>query len=373
MSVERVKRKGGEIVWRVRWRDVRGRNRSQVLGRKADAIAFDAEVRRKKRTGELAAMDGGRETLDDYVAGTWAKAHAVHLADSTQTLYADTYDRHIAPHLGDLRLVDITPDAIAHWQADLVAAGVGKVTVKKAITLLGNILQRAAESGRIASNPQRVVRKVRVPRSREVSPLPPSAVEAMRAVASQRDATLISVLAYAGLRPQEALSLRWSQVRDRTLVINAEKTGARRSVQLLAPLAEDLARWRANSTRSEADGYVFPGQTGERWSKAAYQSWRRRSFDAAAEAAGVPEATPYALRHSFCSLLIAEGRSVIEVARQMGHGANLTLNTYGHVIDELAGGERVDAEAEIRAARAKHVPVSYLSGDHPESADEVQT
>jgi hypothetical protein len=41
MSIERLERKGG-VVWRVRWRDERGRNRSKVLGRKRDAEAFDA-------------------------------------------------------------------------------------------------------------------------------------------------------------------------------------------------------------------------------------------------------------------------------------------------------------------------------------------
>ena len=58
---------------------------------------------------------------------------------------------------------------------------------------------------------------------------------------------------------------------------------------------------------------------------------------------------------------MAEGRSVIYVARQMGHGAALTLGTYGHVIDELEGVEGVDAEDAIRAAREAHVPVSYPS------------
>ena len=53
------------------------------------------------------------------------------------------------------------------------------------------------------------------------------------------------------------------------------------------------------------------------------------------ERAGVEGATPYALRHSFASLLLHEGRSVIYVARQLGHDARLTLSTYGHVIDEL--------------------------------------
>ena len=33
------------------------------------------------------------------------------------------------------------------------------------------------------------------------------------------------------------------------------------------------------------------------------------------------DARPYALRHSFVSLLLHEGRSVIYVARQVGHGA----------------------------------------------------
>ena len=66
----------------------------------------------------------------------------------------------------------------------------------------------------------------------------------------------------------------------------------------------------------------------------------------------VPEASPYTLRHSFCALLLHEGRSVIYVARQMGHDAKLTLGTYGHVIDELEDAPRVPAEETIRAARS---------------------
>src|SRR5919201_1650957 len=42
-------------------------------------------------------------------------------------------------------------------------------------------------------------------------------------------------------------------------------------------------------------------------------------------------------RHSFVSLLIAEGRSIVDVARQAGHSATMALDTYGHVFDELEG------------------------------------
>lgn len=135
-----------------------------------------------------------------------------------------------------------------------------------------------------------------------------------------------------------------------------------------ASAGADLSDWLQRS-RPVQGSYVFPGVNGARWTKPAYQSWRRRAFDRAAAAAGVPQATPYSLRHSFCSLLLAEGRSVIEVARQLGHGANLTLGIYGHVIDELAGLDRVDAEAVIWAARGEtDVPVSYLSALPPSPA-----
>lgn len=55
---------------------------------------------------------------------------------------------------------------------------------------------------------------------------------------------------------------------------------------------------------------------------------------------------------SFASLLLHEGRSVIYVARQLGHGAELTMRTYGHVIDELEGAPRLAAEEAIRMARS---------------------
>ncbi len=51
------------------------------------------------------------------------------------------------------------------------------------------------------------------------------------------------------------------------------------------------------------------------------------------------------------SLLLHEGRSPIYVARQLGHGAGVTMGTYGHVIDELEDAPRMPAEDAIRQAR----------------------
>ncbi len=50
-------------------------------------------------------------------------------------------------------------------------------------------------------------------------------------------------------------------------------------------------------------------------------------------------------------LLLAEGRTVHYVAGQLGHGAEQTLRTYGHVIAEWEERTGINAENEIRVAR----------------------
>ncbi len=265
----------------------------------------------------------------------------------------------------------IVPGAPPRSRGWLVALNVALLArssrAKQALDLLGSILQRAVESQRLSFNAARLVRKAPPPRRTEVRPLAPQAVEAMRAYLTGggsdhpvRDATLISVLAYAGLRPGEALALRWADVRDSTLLIEGAislgeqadtKTRRHRTVRLLGPLRADLAAWRLAAGRPSSDTLVFPGVGQRPWSEPAYQSWRRRAFSRALGAAGIERARPYDLTHSFASLLLHEGRSVIYVARQLGHDARLTLTRYGHVIDEYEDHPRLDAETAIRAAR----------------------
>ena len=59
----------------------------------------------------------------------------------------------------------------------------------------------------------------------------------------------------------------------------------------------------------------------------------------------------YDLRHSFVSLLIAEGNNVVEVARQAGHSPKMALDTYAHVYEEFDPTQRIDAAERIRKAR----------------------
>jgi integrase len=369
VSIERIERSSG-VVWRVRWRDQAGRERSRVIGRKRDAEAFDADLRRRKRTGELNMVDAGKQTLAEFVEEWWLLYAAPNLAPATLELYAMLWDKHVLPRLGDCQLRELTPERIEAFRGDLVATGAGQVSIRKALVLLQGVLQRAVEWRRIPYNPARLVRKPPAGRRRQVRPLPPATIEQMRArllgSGRRRDAVLLSTLAYAGLRPGEALALTWSHVRERTLLIEqavshgeikATKTGQTRTVRLLGPLASELAAWRLECRGWTSEALVFSAYDGGAWSRDDWGNWRNRVFRPAARAAGVEKARPYDLRHSFCSLLIYEGATVVEVARQLGHSPLMTLNTYGHVFDELQGTERLSAEEQIRSARAEHVSV----------------
>ena len=179
MSIERVERKDGGVVWRVRWRQA-GQNRSKVLGRKRDAEAFDAELRRRKRTGEIAQLDAGKETLAEFGEEWWRLYAEPNLAPTTLKVYAILWDTHVLPRLGSLRLRELTPSIIKRFRLELEAEGVGRVSIRKAMTLLQGVLQRACEWDRLAINPARAVRKPSSARARAVTPLPPDTVEAMR-------------------------------------------------------------------------------------------------------------------------------------------------------------------------------------------------
>ncbi len=363
MSIEKVQRQGG-AVWRVRWRDELNRERSKVLGTKRDAEAFDAEVRRRKRTGELATMDAGKETLANFAEEWWRLYAVPNLAPKTLKVYADLWDRYALPRLGGYPLRSLTPEVLARFRADLAAAGVGDPTIRKLLSIVQGVLQRAVEWHRLTTNPARAVRKPPQKRMRRIEPPSPLAVERMRARLRAngrlRDATLVCVLAYAGLRPGEALALEWRHIGDRTILVEAAlalgtvketKTRQTRSVRLLAPLASDLAEWRLACGRPDEGTLVFPRAEGQPWSDHHWRNWRKRVYAPVASEVQLDGSPPYDLRHAFCSLLIAEGMSVVEIAQHAGHSPAMTLDTYGHVIDELAGTERRPAEDVIREAR----------------------
>lgn len=240
----------------------------------------------------------------------WTPEHGVTLERSTRTRYADVHALHIAPTLDDVPLNGLTVGVLRRWQARLIAEGMKPGTVHKCRTFLSSVLRHAAEAEAIPANPLALVRAPRAEHREQVRSLAPATVELVRLGLDVERAAIVSVLAYAGLRPGELRALRWGDVRERTILVQrgadpdgkakATKTRAVRTVRLLAPLAADLREWRMASGRPGYGALVFPGREGEAWTKDDWDVFRRRGWSTACRRAGLDAAPrPYDLRHSF--------------------------------------------------------------------------
>jgi integrase len=137
----------------------------------------------------------------------------------------------------------------------------------------------------------------------------------------------------------------------------------------LVQAATELKALRLQVGVPNASEPIIPAHHGGYWAEHDWRSWRRRVFQPAADAVGLGTIRPCDLRHSFVSLLIAEGRNIVDVARQAGHSPSMALDTYGHVFDELDGDKRRPAEEVIRKARAKVIREAGAPSVHPRQDD----
>lgn len=346
MSVEPIDRKSGR-VWRVRWRDESGRARSRVLGRKQDAVAFDAEVKRRKRTGNLESLTERSVTLAEFVEEWWTRYAKPNLAERTLRSYAGTWDRHVLPYLGERRLDELTPDLLEDWVADLRGRGVGEPTIGRALVVLSSVLARAAAWGRLANNPVAHVTKPKPERQVLIRPLTREQVtQLMDATWRPVDRFIIALMAYAGLRPQELMALTWDDMTLKHIKVDkaverdegtkSTKTGKNRLVKVSDDLRTEILRYMADTpSPSSDDSPLIQRRGGRHWNDGSWQTWHRDVWRPVTKECGI-QARPYDLRHTFVSQLIHDGASVVEVAKQAGHSPVMTLSRYAHVFDEAA-------------------------------------
>ena len=364
MSVHARKRARGRTAYEVMWRDAAGGQRCETYATRREAEARDREIRELRERGRQDRIDAGTEPLREATERWWVEHVEPTVAQNTAKVYATALDRYLMPRLGEVAIRDIEPADVVALQRALREDGVGESMAQKVIVVLSGIMRHSQLLGRIDRNPVQPVRIAQPRRKRAIRPLVPEAVERMRAGVLARgrvrEAALLSLMAYAGLRPGEAFALSWDCVGKRSLIVEhgradggvkSTKTGKIRTVGLLVPVAEDLEAWRGSTSADAA--LVFPRSDGEVFRDTDYRNWRTRHFDRAASAVGAAGATPYTLRHSFASLLVQAGWNALEIAVEMGNSPEVVQRDYSHLFREFVRGERVEPEAMIAAARTR--------------------
>jgi integrase len=230
-------------------------------------------------------------------------------------------------------------------------------------------LEQAVEYGYLDRNPARGRKRLLKESKPSRSYLQPEQVAALLGAAGELDAAtcngirrrraLLATLALAGLRISEALDLRWRDVSldGRRLQVASSKTDAGiREVDLTPTLRDLLAEHRAGSSFKKPTDFVFATREGQRDNPS---NVRNRLLATAVEQANaalraegrkpIGAVTPYSLRRTFISLLLAAGADVPYVMAQAGHtDPKMTLGLYAQVIaSETDHGAALDGIVDI--------------------------
>jgi integrase len=319
------------------------------------AAEREGELRAEAERGAYAAGEPSRMLFGEWCEA-WARSEGPFWRASLRQKRLQRMAVWVEPYLAAERLCDLAEAQLRRWHGEMIQhagrKGKGHTQVAHAWRDVSAALGAAHRDGLIPRNPAlgalpRTRRRAAPPSPRRA--LTPLEVERIRLhlLNDARDAALVSLLAYCGLRPEEAVALEWASVLDGRLRVErayshgelgSPKTSAgRRPVAICQPVADDLERLRREH---RADGLVFPGKRG------GYRNlgnWRARRWHVARKAGDVQLCTPEDLRHTFASLLIQEGRSAVDVAAQIGHSRpSLVLDQYAHVFDEAAHAPRTE-------------------------------
>lgn len=292
-------------------------------------------------------------TLGDYAAKWLLQYAAPQCKESTYARYEGVVRNHVLPTFATTPLTAITRTAIKTLLVTKRTT-LAPSSVQKILIPLREMLNHAVEEGLLPSNPAarvgRFVSKRHDP-EHEIDPL--TREELTRFLATvQGDAAhyypLFLCLARTGLRLGEALALQWgdldwhgrfltvrrSVVRGR---ITTPKNGKTRQVDMsrqLTTVLHDLMTQRQAEAilqgRGETAPWVFCAPHGGLLDK---DNLRRRVFHRCVQHAGLRRIRIHDLRHTYASLLIQQGESLVYIKDQLGHHSiQVTVDIYGHLV-----------------------------------------
>ncbi len=287
---------------------------------------------------------------------TYARAHC---KPGTVAGYEAAGRLYLIPHFGDIDLRAITRDDVKRLVYERLAPGRSRATVRANLAPLRAMLTHAVEDGLVPTNvATHILRRSRFAESeRRRRPRFLAREELARLlgvfrVREPRWYPFVLVLARTGMRLGEAAALRWEDVdltrgfadvrrafwRGRA---QAPKSGRERRVDLsrqcigvLRDLRRDAAAAAGLYGRVPSP-WLFASASGRAPNT---DNFRRRSWRRAVSIAGLAPLWPHCLRHTYASLLLAQGESLTYVKAQLGHASiQTTVDTYGHLV---AGGNR---------------------------------
>ncbi len=262
----------------------------------------------------------------------WLEELRPTIAPSTAYSYERLLKAYILPSGFASRDIDKIDDGdIKRFIAELLVKNLGPRSINIVTARLRTIFSTAKIRRFRADNPMDYVRNLRE-RKPEIDPFTMDEAQSLLGAAHDSERALVTVLIFAGLRPGEALGLRWEDIDFHEGLIKVRRhinrfgvglpktTSSERDVYMLPPVREAFQEQRARSQmRSE---FVFANENGKR--PFDLDNVRQRNWIRLLRRAGLRYRPLYQCRHTYATLLLSAGEDMRFVASQMGH-TNLAM------------------------------------------------
>ena len=274
--------------------------------------------------------------------------NSLQIVESTRKNYRSTMQNYWIPHLAHLPI-----DAISPVLMRKIVNGIewtSPVRRKNAVRLVTSLFNQAVSDELIQRNPARSVPATRVVK-RELDPFSRAEADAVIAKLYEVTSGLQAIYAcffefsfYTGMRPGEAMALRWSEVdtRNRTARVCRirlygkiqERTKTKTSREVLLNDQALQALEKARLLTAARSDYVFaPEGSGDRSELyVRSETGPKRYWLLALRKLGMRHRRMYDTRHTYATMCLMSGMNPAFIAAQLGHSIQILLSTYARWI-----------------------------------------
>jgi integrase len=327
-----------------------------VRGSKKDAQMWLTAKLREKDLGMF--VEPASISLNAYLDQWLEEIARAKVREATFDGYVAKLKVHVRPTIGLKRLSDLQAHDIQKLYNDMTRRGLSAKTVRHVHNVLSPSLKQAVKWRLLSQNPCDLCELPRIAKREMQCFTPEETAVFLQYAKSDRYYAAFVLAIETGMRPEEYLGLKWSDIDfgscrlsvRRALVVRKgggfaftepKTPQSRRSIPLsqsaIAVLKshrkEQLEARMLNRDVYEENDLVFPSELG---TPTLYGNLDRRHFKKIIQAAGLKKIRLYDLRHTMATLLLSKGLNPKIVSERLGHSSiALTLDTYSHVLPTM--------------------------------------
>jgi len=211
-SIYKITKSNGRKVWKAAIKDINGKLRTKNFTKSAEAEDWIAEQRRARELGQNTYATYPKMTVTEFMTG-WVESKYSDDQSNTQRFYRNAIKNHISPALGNIKASSLTTKSIESLLRDMAARQLGAGTIKSVKASLSAAFNDAVRLGDLTRNPMKNVKMPNI-QAKPTKPLPRNDWERIYIEATKDPYThaRIEIAGMIGLRPGEALGLKWSDL-----------------------------------------------------------------------------------------------------------------------------------------------------------------